>query len=73
MRDLRHDNIVQFVGVTVEPGLVHIVTEYCTKGSLEVSLVVVRFFRVAWSNDRARKCSYNRLEFFFRYDNAART
>ncbi|XP_059168418.1 guanylate cyclase 32E-like [Physella acuta] len=35
MRDLRHDNIVQFVGVTVEPGLVHIVTEYCTKGSLE--------------------------------------
>uniref|UniRef100_A0A2C9KB28 guanylate cyclase n=1 Tax=Biomphalaria glabrata TaxID=6526 RepID=A0A2C9KB28_BIOGL len=35
MRDLRHDNIVQFIGATIEPGMTHIVTEYCSKGSLE--------------------------------------
>ncbi|KAH9502277.1 Guanylate cyclase 32E [Bulinus truncatus] len=35
MRDLRHDNIVQFIGATIEPGITHIVTEYCSKGSLE--------------------------------------
>ncbi|CAL1527407.1 unnamed protein product [Lymnaea stagnalis] len=35
MRDLRHDNIVQFIGATIEAGLIHIVTEYCSKGSLE--------------------------------------
>jgi len=35
MRDLRHDNIVQFVGATIEPGITHIISEYCPKGSLE--------------------------------------
>ncbi|XP_035826750.1 guanylate cyclase 32E [Aplysia californica] len=35
MRDLRHDNVVQFIGATIEQGITHIVTEYCSKGSLE--------------------------------------
>lgn len=36
IRDLRHNNIVQFIGATVEPNVSNIVTEYCSKGSLEV-------------------------------------
>ncbi|GFO22234.1 hypothetical protein PoB_004873900, partial [Plakobranchus ocellatus] len=35
MRDLRHDNIVQFIGATIDVNCTHIVTEYCSKGSLE--------------------------------------
>ncbi|XP_048248100.1 guanylate cyclase 32E-like [Haliotis rufescens] len=35
MRDLRHDNIVQFIGACVEPNEVYVITEYCSKGSLE--------------------------------------
>ena len=36
MRDLRHDNIVQFIGATIDVNGTHLVTEYCSKGSLEV-------------------------------------
>ena len=32
---MRHNNIVQFVGATVEPLVSNIVMEYCSKGSLE--------------------------------------
>nr|KAG5701206.1 hypothetical protein BaRGS_008582 [Batillaria attramentaria] len=35
MREMRHDNIVQFIGAMVETNLTNIVTEYCSKGSLE--------------------------------------
>ncbi|KAL8565518.1 hypothetical protein ACOMHN_049494 [Nucella lapillus] len=35
IRDLRHSNIVQFIGATVESHVSNIVTEYCSKGSLE--------------------------------------
>ncbi|XP_076449001.1 guanylate cyclase 32E-like [Babylonia areolata] len=35
IRDLRHNNIVQFIGATVESHVSHIVSEYCSKGSLE--------------------------------------
>ncbi|GFR89973.1 guanylate cyclase [Elysia marginata] len=35
MRDLRHDNIVQFIGATIDVSGTHLVTEYCSKGSLE--------------------------------------
>jgi guanylate cyclase len=34
LRDLRHENVNSFVGACVEPGIVCIITEYCTRGSL---------------------------------------
>ncbi|CAH1795400.1 unnamed protein product [Owenia fusiformis] len=35
MRDLRHDNIVSFIGAVVDSPNICIVTEYCSKGSLQ--------------------------------------
>ena len=40
MRDLHHDNVVEFVGACVEAPHVCIVTEYCARGSLKVSATV---------------------------------
>ena len=37
MKDLHHDNVNTFVGVVTDGGLQFvIVTEYCSKGSLQV-------------------------------------
>ncbi|ROT72015.1 hypothetical protein C7M84_009635 [Penaeus vannamei] len=35
MRDLRHDNLLGFIGACVDPPHVCIVTEYCSRGSLK--------------------------------------
>ncbi|XP_054710545.1 receptor-type guanylate cyclase Gyc76C-like [Uloborus diversus] len=35
MREMHHDNINQFIGACVNPNCVYIVTEYCSKGSLQ--------------------------------------
>ncbi|XP_031575271.1 atrial natriuretic peptide receptor 1-like isoform X2 [Actinia tenebrosa] len=35
MRDLRHDNLVQFIGACVDSPNICIVTQYCQKGSLQ--------------------------------------
>ncbi|XP_050393044.2 speract receptor [Patella vulgata] len=35
MRDLRHDNLTEFIGACIESHEIYIVTEYCPKGSLE--------------------------------------
>ena len=35
MRDLRHDNLVPFIGACVETGHVCILTTLCTRGSLD--------------------------------------
>jgi len=37
MRDLQNDHIVRFIGVCIDPEHQCIVTEYCQKGSLQVS------------------------------------
>ena len=38
MRDMRHDNINQFIGASIESERVLIVTQYALRGSLEVSI-----------------------------------
>ncbi|XP_022257054.1 receptor-type guanylate cyclase Gyc76C-like, partial [Limulus polyphemus] len=38
MRELHHDNVNQFIGACIEPNRLIIVTEYCGRGSLQVSL-----------------------------------
>ena len=37
MRDLRHDKVNAFIGACVDPPNFVIVTEYCAKGSLQVT------------------------------------
>lgn len=37
MKEMKHENLVQFFGVCVEPPNVCLVTQYCKKGSLKVS------------------------------------
>lgn len=38
MRDLRHDNLNGFIGACTDPPNICIVTEYCARGSLKVSI-----------------------------------
>lgn len=38
LRDLRHSNVNSFIGATIEPLRILIVTDYCAKGSLYVSI-----------------------------------
>lgn len=38
LRDLRHSNVNSFIGATIEPTRILIITDYCAKGSLYVSL-----------------------------------
>ncbi|CAH1794095.1 unnamed protein product [Owenia fusiformis] len=35
LRDMRHDNITQFIGACIEPNNICVITEYCSKGSLQ--------------------------------------
>ncbi|XP_076054851.1 guanylate cyclase 32E-like [Oratosquilla oratoria] len=35
MRDLRHDNLVSFIGACVDPPHICLITEYCARGSLK--------------------------------------
>ena len=44
MRDIRHDNLNQFIGACVEPE-VCIVMQYCSRGSLQVMLFSTVKFR----------------------------
>lgn len=36
MKELKHENLVQFFGVSIEPPNVCLVMQYCRKGSLKV-------------------------------------
>uniref|UniRef100_A0A3P8VRS1 Guanylate cyclase n=1 Tax=Cynoglossus semilaevis TaxID=244447 RepID=A0A3P8VRS1_CYNSE len=40
MKEMKHENLVQFFGVCVEPPNVCLVIQYCMKGSLKVSLTI---------------------------------
>lgn len=41
LRELRHDNLNSFIGAVVEPLRVLLLTDYCAKGSLYVSEIIV--------------------------------
>lgn len=38
LRDIRHDNVNSFIGAVLEPMRILVVTDYCSKGSLYVSV-----------------------------------
>lgn len=38
LRDLRHDNVNSFIGAVIKPTSIILVTDYCSKGSLYVSV-----------------------------------
>ena len=42
LRELRHDNLNSFIGAVVEPLRVLLLTDYCAKGSLYVSIVFIK-------------------------------
>lgn len=39
MKEMKHENLVQFFGVCIEPPNVCLVMQYCRKGSLKVEVV----------------------------------
>ena len=41
MKDLRHDNVNQFIGACVDPPHFLLIIEYCSKGSLQVNTLSV--------------------------------
>lgn len=47
LRDLRHDNVNSFIGASVEPLRILIVTDYCAKGSLYVCITI--YFTIFFS------------------------
>lgn len=40
MRDIRHDNLNGFVGACVDQGNICMITEYCSRGSLQVGFTL---------------------------------
>jgi len=50
LRELRHDNVNSFIGACIETTRVLIVTDYCAKGSLYVSAVLLSLRNDTWFN-----------------------
>lgn len=44
LREIRHGNLNSFIGACVEPMRILLITDYCAKGSLYVSLYLLQFF-----------------------------
>lgn len=43
LKDLKHSNVNSFIGATIEPLRILIITDYCAKGSLYVRLLFIYF------------------------------
>lgn len=41
LKDLKHSNVNSFIGATIEPLRILIITDYCAKGSLYVRLLFI--------------------------------
>lgn len=50
MRDLQNDHIVRFIGACIDPPNQCILTEYCPKGSLQVSSQQLFSFGFLWNS-----------------------
>ena len=50
MRDVRHDNLAQFMGACVDNPNICILFQYCAKGSLQViHLIPLRWLKIVFS------------------------
>lgn len=73
MRSFIHDNVNSFIGAVVEPMRIVIVTEYCAKGSLYVSLSFIVIFLLQYlQNERLFIISkqfyfFNSIKFYSRF------
>ena len=38
MREIRHDNLTPFIGACMESPNIRVISQYCSKGSLQVSV-----------------------------------
>ena len=41
MKEMAHDNITRFIGACVDPGNICMVTQFCARGSLKVSFIIL--------------------------------
>lgn len=51
LSSIRHPNIVQFIGATIKPPFFYIVTEYCSRGSVD-KIIKTSYSNVNDSNNR---------------------
>jgi Protein tyrosine and serine/threonine kinase len=67
LRELRHDNVNSFIGACIEPTRVLIVTDYCAKGSLYVSIsaqiyIIFMLIKITFPSQILMKCK--KIEIF---------
>uniref|UniRef100_A0A3B5KY60 Guanylate cyclase n=1 Tax=Xiphophorus couchianus TaxID=32473 RepID=A0A3B5KY60_9TELE len=51
MKEMKHENLVQFFGVCIEPPNICLVIQYCKKGSLKVNVDLEWMFKLSFAYD----------------------
>ncbi len=69
MTSIRHENVVSFMGVSVDYGSVSILTAYCARGSLEdvlkLDFKLDTFFIASLVTDLIKVCPSSQLNYRF--------